>query len=89
MKLHHLKNEIHQTIECFYCNNDLSRNKWDSLFHSLHHYKQTNCENCGRTLRVKVRYNGSGHDCWDPNSEFCKLIGGMPVSKKLLEEKIK
>lgn len=88
MKAHHLKKEVNQTIECLYCNNNLANHQWDSLFELFHHYKQTNCDKCGRRVRVKVDFAGSGHDCWDMNSNFCKHVGGITIKTKALEEKV-
>jgi hypothetical protein len=45
-----------------------------------------------RTITIKVHFDGSGHDCWDKNSEFCKLVGGVGPSVTQtthLEDKIK
>mgnify|MGYP001617122225 CR=1 FL=1 len=88
MRVHHFVKEIHQRLECPYCKNDLSENRWNSSFHIEHHYKMTGCEQCGREISIKVNFNGSGHDCWDKNSDFCKLINQTKASKPL-EEKIK
>jgi uncharacterized CHY-type Zn-finger protein len=86
MKLHHLINEINQIIECFYCNNDLTKHSWASAIDQDHHYKETICDKCGRKLSVKVNFQGSGHDCWDHNCDFSKKIGASKLPKKLEEE---
>lgn len=88
MRTHHLVNEVHQRLECPYCKNDLVENRWESDFNLQHHYKRTECEKCGREISIKVNFNGSGHDCWDKNSEFCRLINPV-TAKEPLEEKIK
>jgi hypothetical protein len=89
MKAHHLVNEINQRAECPYCRKSLTGKDWESIFEFWHHYKQTNCDGCGRNISVKVHFTGSGHDCWDPKSKFCKLVGGTGTEIKPLEEKIK
>lgn len=85
---HHLINEIHQIKECPYCRNNLKKHEWESVLELQHHYKETSCDKCGKPIRVKVNFDGSGHDCWDNNSEFCKLINNVPKAEKPLEEKI-
>jgi DNA-directed RNA polymerase subunit RPC12/RpoP len=88
MKSHHLLIEVHQRSYCPYCRNKLSGNEWYSDFDLTHHYKGTECDKCGRKIHLKVGFNGSGHDCWDQNSKFCKFVGPA-ITIKPLEEKIK
>ena len=92
MRSHHLINQVSQRVECPYCHNKMSSNQWDSCFDLHHHYKESYCEKCMRTITIKVHFDGSGHDCWDKNSEFCKLVGGVGPSVTQtthLEDKIK
>ena len=90
MRFHHLINDRHTRQECPYCHNNLDRHKWYSLFELQSHYKQTTCDKCSRNIMIKVLFHGSGHDCWDKNSEFCGFIGksSSPIPVKPLEEKI-
>jgi len=89
MPKNHLINEIDQLRECPYCHNNLTKNEWGSIFHLQHHYKETSCQKCARTISIRVNFNGSGHDCWDCNSEFCKKVKSPSIKVKTLEEKIK
>jgi len=83
----HLIKEINQREECPYCKNDLKENEWKSLFDLQKHYKETPCGKCGEKILIRMHFDGSGHDCWDQNGEFCKLVGKPSV--KTLEEKIR
>jgi len=80
MKAHHLIDQLNQRFECPYCHNNLQRKDWGSNFDLTHHYKEAHCDQCGRTISVKVHFNGSGHDCWDKNSVFCRMVGGLGPS---------
>lgn len=91
MTPHHIINEIDQIQMCPYCKNNLSEHKWDSMFEINHHYKETLCSKCNKSITIKVNFHGSGHDCWDSKSCFCKSIGRAPVDtlEERLEEKLK
>ena len=86
---HHLINEINQRVECLYCNGDLKRNEWKSLFFFEHHYKETECNQCSKTIRLKMHFHGSGHDTWSHESEFCKFVGKPKIKLVGLEKKLK
>jgi hypothetical protein len=89
MKSHHLINELNQRDTCPYCHNNLISNEWTSLFELEKHYKRTDCDNCGKNIIIRIRFDGSGHDCWDLNSKFCQHIGGVcSLGKEQLEEKV-
>lgn len=62
---HHIINEFNQIEECPYCHNNLLQNRWLSLFESQFHYKETLCNNCEKNIRIKVNFEGSGHDYWN------------------------
>ncbi len=85
----HLTDELDQIKECPYCSNSLAKNEWKSSFEVQHHYKQTLCDKCNKHIRVKVFFGGSGHDCWDMNSKFYKKVGGIKITTKTLEKKLK
>ena len=87
MTPHHLINEINQIQTCPYCKNDLIDHIWDSTFDINHHYKETLCNQCHKTIIIKIDSYGSGHDCLNPKSEFCKAIGVPSITS--LEEKLK
>jgi len=57
----HLVKEA-ETVRCIYCTNDLG-DLWKSVWHEGHHYKIRRCD-CGKTNRIKVDFDGSGHDGW-------------------------
>ena len=82
---HHLVNEINQLFECPYCHSNLRKKTWNSMFEFEIHYKETTCDKCFHVIRMKARYHGSGHDCWDFNSLFCKRINGKSRMKHLEE----
>jgi superfamily II helicase len=84
----HLINEFNQVSKCPYCNNNLKNNNWNSSFNINKHYKNTICAKCSKEIRIKVNFAGSGHDCFDSNSNFCKLIKDNK-GKSVLEEKVK
>jgi hypothetical protein len=84
-----LTREIDQREKCLYCSNSLKNNKWYSLFLINHHYKETNCDGCGRRVSIKINFIGTGHDFWDPNSEFYKKFKSDKQTTQKLEEKIK
>lgn len=48
---------------CFYCARPLDRSSWKSEFNVDKHYKTMRCE-CGKTNKIIVGYEGSGHDSW-------------------------
>ncbi|MFH1638361.1 MAG: hypothetical protein ABIB71_08100 [Candidatus Woesearchaeota archaeon] len=85
----HLVTEITQRTQCIYCGNDMQNRKWESEFMRDLHYKSITCE-CGKRLRLKVHFHGSGHDSWDGThhwkSEFKKQADDG--SLKNLESKI-
>ena len=89
MKAHHLINELNQRDVCLYCNHDLKKHEWSSLFDLEKHYKRTACNNCGKDVIIRIRFDGSGHDCWDLNSKFCQHVGGVcSLGKEQLEQKV-
>ena len=69
MPVHHLINEIDQLAKCPYCKDHLNKNEWESFFELQHHYKETSCNKCGKMIRVKVDFEGSGHDDWKPSED--------------------
>ncbi len=39
---------------------------------------------------IKMDFHGSGHDCWDRNSDFCKKINTIKgIEETQLEKKLK
>lgn len=67
MTVHHLVREPDFVKQCPYCNREAKpthMHKWRSEFHWGIHYKTLVC-NCGKELRVKVGFHGSGHDSWN------------------------
>ena len=63
MTVHHLITEDHQLHSCIYCRAPVTDIRWQSEFDKTFHYKTTVCS-CGKRLRVKVNFQGSGHDEW-------------------------
>jgi len=68
----HLASENTQKIQCIYCANDLSGREWVSEFIRDLHYKATRCD-CGKNIRMKVEFHGSGHDSWDGTKSWKKF----------------
>jgi hypothetical protein len=48
---------------CSYCAKPLDQKAWKSDFQVSKHYK-TNVCSCGKTTKIQVRFEGSGHDTW-------------------------
>jgi len=64
--------------QCPYCLREAKpthANKWRSEFNREIHYKALRCS-CGKDLRIKVSFQGSGHDNWNKK-------------KKTIEDKVK
>jgi hypothetical protein len=61
MTADHLVKERDIKETCFYCMRPLEG--WKSEFHANKHYKSITCQ-CGKTNKVQMNYEGSGHDTW-------------------------
>ena len=61
---HHLVSEVDLKSFCIYCRQEILADRWKSEWHSETHYKTAQCS-CGRTLHIKVGFDGSGHDSWN------------------------
>jgi hypothetical protein len=83
--VHHLVQESGLKQDCIYCGKNLDNHKWESVFHAHFHYKTTKCT-CGKKVRVKVDFCGSGHDSWDGTHSWKKKIRS---TDEKLESKIK
>ncbi|MBD3309787.1 hypothetical protein GF351_01060 [Candidatus Woesearchaeota archaeon] len=70
MKVLHMKREVSEVL-CPYCSNDLTQTRWESEFHFEKHYKSTMCM-CGKTVRLQVDFDGSGHDRWNRKESSMK-----------------
>ena len=68
MTKHHLMDSFLTRDLCPYCLADLSENIWHSEFEMEIHYKATSC-GCGKHIRLKVNFSGSGHDEWMEKSK--------------------
>ena len=56
---------------CPYCREKISDSmEWKSEFCSSLHYKIGKCESCGRDLRIRVDFHGSGHDLWHKIKDY-------------------
>ena len=66
--MHHVVNEIDQREQCIYCCSSLKSKKWRTEHEIEHHYKVAECD-CGKRIRIKVNYHGSGHDSWNKTIE--------------------
>ncbi len=67
MTVHHLVNEEELQTNCPYCMHIFSIaevRKWRSRFYLRKHYKEHTCPNCGKLGKIRVRFEGSGHDSW-------------------------
>ena len=84
---HHIIREFDQLIQCPYCNKNIENNRWYSIIDITHHYKETTCDECDKIIRIKTWF-GSGHDCFDSGSDFCKLLNSKKREEPL-EEKIR
>ncbi len=62
---HHLIKEITSKESCIYCGTMLRGRRWNSEFENFLHYKTTKCPECSSDNRLKVDFQGSGHDTWD------------------------
>ncbi|MBN2567030.1 hypothetical protein JXB02_03015 [Candidatus Woesearchaeota archaeon] len=62
--VHHLIGERSAKEQCIYCAKDLTLLPWRSDFHGEIHYKTLTCE-CGKEVRIRIGFHGSGHDSWD------------------------
>ena len=80
---HHLIKEIDTKETCLYCGNKLKGETWNSEFETEFHYKTIVCSGCGKQNRVKVDFQGSGHDHWDGNG--FKIKGNL--EKKIKHKK--
>ncbi len=80
--IHHLIGEEDFKRLCPYCGRDVKpthAHKWHSEFIAEAHYKTLACR-CGKELRIKVDFHGSGHDNWNKKKK---------EAKKTIEDKIK
>ena len=57
----HLIDTSFLKLSCFYCLKKSDEMDWKSEFENEIHYKLNNCE-CGKELRVRVPFYGSGDD---------------------------
>jgi len=66
--MHHIVTEMSQSDQCVYCGNGIKGKRWYSEHSLEHHYKSVDCE-CGKRIRIKMDFIGSGHDTWEKNIE--------------------
>ena len=81
MTMHHLVREDDFFDFCPYCKKEIMPNhvhKWHSEFSGEKHYKSMIC-GCGKHLRIKVDFHGSGQDSWSRNK----------IKKKTIEDKVR
>ncbi len=67
MTVHHLVNEEELQTNCPYCKQRFGVEevrKWKSRFYLRKHYKEHTCPTCGKLGKIKVGFEGSGHDSW-------------------------
>jgi len=85
----HLVSERAQKQQCIYCGTNLADREWKSEFARDLHYKSIVCD-CGRNVRLQVKFHGSGHDSWDGTNSW-KQEFKKPKSEgnlKTIESKI-
>lgn len=85
MGVHHIVNEDDQMKICVYCGNNLSENKWKSVFLQDFHYKTTNCK-CGKKAFLKINFLGSGHDKWKGKDSECLEKLKKDMKKKQIKK---
>jgi hypothetical protein len=61
--IHHLIKDDFSNRTCPYCFVDLNGDT-ESVWESELHYKEIDCQ-CGKRVRMKVDFAGSGHDNFD------------------------
>jgi len=83
----HIIEETDTKRKCVYCNNRLEKNIWASIFEKELHYKTTRCK-CGKELRIRVNFCGSGHDSWDGNFEWIKKFNNNDKKEKQTVKKL-
>jgi len=72
MKEHFVKEEDQV---CYDCSMVLPKKGWISEFVLDFHYKVIDCNKCGKKHRIKVNFEGSGHDDgFTPGLNIEKLI---------------
>ncbi len=64
MTPHHLVKEEDGKVRCMYCGTGFEEKGWHTTHNSRKHYKTNICKNCGRTAKIEVAFEGSGHDSW-------------------------
>lgn len=83
---HHLLNERELKTFCIYCKSEVPVISWKSEWHFEAHYKTVLCK-CGKSLHMKVNFEGSGHDSWNGKKFTPKILGKN--SGKSIEDKIR
>jgi NAD-dependent SIR2 family protein deacetylase len=76
MMRHHLLDDSFTLVACSYCLGTSENKEWRSEFEGEIHYKTALCD-CGKELKFKVHFNGSGHDSFNESEK-----------KKSIEDKI-
>lgn len=82
MTVHHLVTEKDCRIQCFYCGNNLSSEKWSSDFDFHRHYKTVMCS-CGNEHRMRVDFDGNGIDDWNGKDHLLSTLKKMGNGKSL------
>ncbi|MFW6220727.1 MAG: hypothetical protein ACOC3X_03555 [Nanoarchaeota archaeon] len=70
MNMHQLLGNDNLIHKCMYCGNSFVHNDWQSNHYSRKHYKINSCQVCGKTLKLLVDFEGSGHDFWNRPLKF-------------------
>jgi NAD-dependent SIR2 family protein deacetylase len=95
MSVHQLLGNCDVMDKCMYCGNDFNSSNWESNHYSRKHYKINTCEVCGKSLKVLVDFEGSGHDSWakplkfDSNKKINQKNATIEVVESPLEKAIK
>lgn len=84
----HLLKERENKWTCIYCNQGLGKNNWGSEWEGEQHYKTTKCSCCGRKIRIKVDFCGTGHDDWHEQESWVFDKGKMKDEKSDFDKKI-
>ncbi|PIN73449.1 hypothetical protein COV20_04460 [Candidatus Woesearchaeota archaeon CG10_big_fil_rev_8_21_14_0_10_45_16] len=62
-----------ESHECFYCDNKLEDDRWESVWVGQKHYKVNKCK-CGKRVWIKVEFSGSGHDDFKHENELESMV---------------
>ena len=90
MTAHHLITEGFTRTVCPYCWRTMNEREWGSEFEREVHYKSAVCE-CGKNIRLKVDFQGSGHDDWQERTTpfLPKKDDTENLTKSSIEDKLK